>query len=177
MPIIEALKTTIEKTLGSRLPKFENETRLILSKVVMLQTPSLVQGDAILYMTNAPFDEFSKFNMDHHIEIKFKENLDEYRNVLKTKKNPLIADQELAIEMANLNVQRKVNPMNDIFNTNETIATDTQHKEQELIVVASLIDKLPNLGGLARTCEVLGVKTLILSAKSLIDKPDFTNLR
>jgi len=47
----------------------------------------------------------------------------------------------------------------------------------ELIVVASLIDKLPNLGGLARTCEVLGVKTLILGLKSQAEKSDFTNLR
>ncbi|KAM8702973.1 hypothetical protein ACLKA7_005334 [Drosophila subpalustris] len=176
VPILEALKTSIEMTLGSRLPKFENETRLILSKV-MLQTSSLRQGDAILYMTNAPFDEFNKFLLGMHTTVEFEDNLDEYRNVLITKKKPSIADHELPrIEMANLNVQRKVNPMNDIFNTSETMATDTKHMDQELVVVASLIDKLPNLGGLARTCEVLGVKTLILSAKTLVDKPDFTNL-
>ena len=33
-------------------------------------------------------------------------------------------------------------------------------RRQPLIVVASLIDKLPNLGGIARTCEILGARSL-----------------
>lgn len=157
-------------TLGSGLIKFKNETRLVLSKVMSQNTSQI--ANAILYMTNAPFDEYSKGSMSNYLG-----DVNAYRNVIITKKNPSTAANELSIEMANLNVQRKVNPMNDIFNTIETNAINAQYNEQELIVVASLIDKLPNLGGLARTCEVLGVKTLILSAKSLVEKSDFTNLR
>lgn len=36
-------------------------------------------------------------------------------------------------------------------------------RRHELIVVASLIDKVPNLAGLARTAEVLGAGTLVLA--------------
>jgi tRNA G18 (ribose-2'-O)-methylase SpoU len=36
-------------------------------------------------------------------------------------------------------------------------------RRHELIVVASLIDKVPNLAGLARTAEVLGAGTLALA--------------
>ncbi|KPI92963.1 putative methyltransferase TARBP1 [Papilio xuthus] len=44
-------------------------------------------------------------------------------------------------------------------------------KKGELIVVASLIDKLPNLGGLARTSEVFGIKTYVIdSLRHLQDK-------
>ena len=35
-----------------------------------------------------------------------------------------------------------------------------RRRRQPLIVVASLIDKLPNLGGIARTCEILGARSL-----------------
>ncbi|XP_034486638.1 uncharacterized protein LOC117791092 [Drosophila innubila] len=174
LPVLETLKTAIESTLGSKLHTFENETRLTLSKVMdyTSKMDNHPQANVILYMTNAPFDEYSKFGMNYQL----KNHLDEHRNVLITKKKLSTAALELPIEIDNLNVQRKANPMNNIFNTDETIAMDSQHNEQDLIVVASLIDKLPNLGGLARTCEVLGVKTLILSAKSIVDKSDFTNL-
>jgi len=157
-------------TLGSRLLKLESEARLLLSEIIF----GFPSGDIILYMTNAPFDEFDK---TFSISKDLKSRLDEYRNFLLKKKNTSNTSHEMSIQMSNSNVQRKVNPVNDIFNTNGTIVMDKPHNEKELIVVASLIDKLPNLGGLARTCEVLGAKTLTLSAKSLVDKPDFTNLR
>ncbi|XP_075974651.1 uncharacterized protein LOC142975593 [Anticarsia gemmatalis] len=43
--------------------------------------------------------------------------------------------------------------------------------QSDLIVVASLIDKLPNLGGMARTSEVFGVNTYVVdSLRHLTDK-------
>lgn len=46
-----------------------------------------------------------------------------------------------------------------------------------MFVIASLIDKLPNLGGIARTCEVLGIRNLVMNCKRDIEKKDFKNLR
>lgn len=46
-----------------------------------------------------------------------------------------------------------------------------------MFVIASLIDKLPNLGGIARTCEVLGIRNLVMNCKRDIEKNDFKNLR
>lgn len=46
-----------------------------------------------------------------------------------------------------------------------------------MFVIASLIDKLPNLGGIARTCEVLGIQHLVVDSKMHTEKPDFKNLR
>ena len=36
---------------------------------------------------------------------------------------------------------------------------------QDIIVVASLIDKVPNLAGLSRTCEVRGVPAFAVYAR------------
>jgi hypothetical protein len=44
----------------------------------------------------------------------------------------------------------------------------------DLIVVASLIDKVPNLGGLARTVEVLGAGALVLSDLRFASEAGFT---
>jgi hypothetical protein len=43
----------------------------------------------------------------------------------------------------------------------------------DLIMVASLIDRAPNLGGLSRTCEIFGAGKLIVNNKKIInDKGD-----
>lgn len=45
-----------------------------------------------------------------------------------------------------------------------------------LIVVASLIDRVTNLGGLARTCQVFGASTLVVNNLSCVEKREFTAL-
>jgi tRNA guanosine-2'-O-methyltransferase len=46
-------------------------------------------------------------------------------------------------------------------------------RRQEIIIVASLLDRPPNLGGLARTCEVFGAGGLVLGDASIVKHPQF----
>jgi len=46
-------------------------------------------------------------------------------------------------------------------------------KDRNPIVAASLIDKIPNLAGLARSCEVFGVESLVLANKSVAKNSQF----
>ena len=45
-----------------------------------------------------------------------------------------------------------------------------------LVVVASLIDRAPNLGGLCRTCEVFGARALVLGSRQVLDDVQFKSL-
>lgn len=47
---------------------------------------------------------------------------------------------------------------------------------QSLIIVASLIDKTPNLAGLARTCEVFRAESLVISDRSITKTHQFTSI-
>lgn len=47
---------------------------------------------------------------------------------------------------------------------------------QDLIVVASLVDKVPNLAGLARTCEVFGSSRLVLADARVTKDHQFTSI-
>jgi len=47
---------------------------------------------------------------------------------------------------------------------------------QELIVVASLIDKLPNLAGITRTCEIFRAKRLVVGDLSIQSDPSFSKI-
>jgi tRNA G18 (ribose-2'-O)-methylase SpoU len=58
----------------------------------------------------------------------------------------------------------------------EAIATAQTKARQELIIVASLIDKVPNLAGLARTCEVFRASKLVLADVSITTHPQFASI-
>ena len=52
---------------------------------------------------------------------------------------------------------------------------ECSHKGK-LILIASLIDKPTNLGGMCRTCEVFGAATLVVSDRKLLEDRSFTSL-
>ncbi|KZC03901.1 putative methyltransferase TARBP1, partial [Dufourea novaeangliae] len=83
------------------------------------------------------------------------------------------------------NIQKKIIPAvsvklspNDIFSTiRESISYKRVLSDEEgIIVVACLIDRIPNLGGLARTCEIFNVKELVLANLNQIKDKEFQNL-
>lgn len=47
------------------------------------------------------------------------------------------------------------------------------NNKQDIIIVASLVDKPQNLGGIARTCEIFGVKQLVVSNLKQIEDKEF----
>lgn len=71
------------------------------------------------------------------------------------------------------NVQKKIDPFAaaHIGNTSE-VATS----KANLIVVASLIDRAPNLGGLSRTCEVFGVRQYVLNNVQFVKNKEYQSL-
>lgn len=52
----------------------------------------------------------------------------------------------------------------------------TQKPDSHLIVVASLINRAPNLGGLARTCEIFACENYIIESLKLIENSEFKAL-
>ena len=53
---------------------------------------------------------------------------------------------------------------------------EREHEWAPLIVMASLVHKLPNLGGLARTAEIFGAQKLVLHDRRLIKHEQFRNV-
>ena len=70
-------------------------------------------------------------------------------------------------------VQKKIIPWNQMFDLQQESKKEPRHLD--LIMVASLIDRAPNLGGLSRTCEIFGAGKLVLNNKKIIEEKDFLN--
>lgn len=56
-------------------------------------------------------------------------------------------------------------------------AETIKRSQQELIVVASLVDRIPNLAGLTRTCEVFKAAGLVVADKSVVEDKQFRLIR
>ncbi|GFR26875.1 probable methyltransferase TARBP1 [Trichonephila clavata] len=77
------------------------------------------------------------------------------------------------------NFQKKIIPVKDILeggNNQDIYFEEKQICKDGLIVVASLIDRIPNLGGLCRTCEVFGVSEFVIATLQYTQDKQFQNL-
>ncbi|KAL2737261.1 putative methyltransferase TARBP1 isoform X1 [Vespula maculifrons] len=80
------------------------------------------------------------------------------------------------------NIQKKITPVKSVTSIENNIGMmSLQHSisniiDESIIIVASLIDRPANLGGLARTCEILGVNELIIGNLQYTKGKEFQNL-
>ncbi|XP_052739621.1 uncharacterized protein LOC112058570 isoform X2 [Bicyclus anynana] len=97
-------------------------------------------------------------------------------DMLKIKRNVNLVNKEFDNSKETGTIQKKYVPwknMSDILVYDD----ENKNKKTELIVVASLIDKLPNLGGMARTSEVFGVQTYVVDSLRHMQDRQFQGLR
>ncbi|XP_035907885.1 uncharacterized protein LOC118510334 [Anopheles stephensi] len=80
-------------------------------------------------------------------------------------------------------VQRKIVPLKSLEPSQELLLGLPQHlcvkkmdSTEGLIVVASLVNRAPNLGGLARTSEIFAVKQFVINSLQDIDNKEFQAL-
>ena len=51
-----------------------------------------------------------------------------------------------------------------------------RRRERGLVVVGTLIEKIPNLGNLVRSCEVFGVEELIIGNADIVNNSEFKKI-
>lgn len=88
-------------------------------------------------------------------------------------------EENTASEISNF--QRKIMPM-DMLNLGIQEACESKHRngagkrKQDLIVCASMIDKVPNLAGLARTAEIFAAERLVIPDASVTKMDNFKSI-
>jgi tRNA G18 (ribose-2'-O)-methylase SpoU len=69
-------------------------------------------------------------------------------------------------------IQKKFVPWKWMFDSSK----EDLHKNNGMILIASLIDKPTNLGGLARTCDVFSASELVIGSMQYVVDKQFTSL-
>lgn len=86
------------------------------------------------------------------------------------------------VQMDELNYQKKINPWKlltaseEIYEYSNNSTKKRSVSEEGLVVVASLLDHFPNLGGLCRTCEIFGANKYVVSSLKVINDQQFQSL-
>ncbi len=80
-----------------------------------------------------------------------------------------------------VNFQRKIIPLNALNLAMESqrqikLLNVAGQRKQQLIICASLVDKVPNLAGLARTAEIFAADRLIIPDISVVKMDNFQNI-
>jgi len=80
-----------------------------------------------------------------------------------------------------IDVQKKIMPWNILPSADDTalnseLEKKRDSKKSELILCAVLIDKIPNIGGLCRTCEVFGANKLLVASNRYLTDPGFKSV-
>ncbi|XP_054732953.1 uncharacterized protein LOC129240907 isoform X1 [Anastrepha obliqua] len=158
------IKEGIASAIGPRLNELLNDVRFLLPYIYLSNPTDFY--DILMFITMAPAEEYLS-SMDYS-------RYEASRCIFSKKRSS--SAKEIPTSSSNLtNMQRKMNPENDICAVSSLMRSETA-AESEMFVVASLIDKIPNLGGIARTCEVLGIQNLVLSSILLVEKEDFRSV-
>jgi hypothetical protein len=95
---------------------------------------------------------------------------------------PLVAAPSLS--SAADDFQRKILPLQDLLSeSNEearardlVVSSVRGRKRHDMIVVASLVDRIPNLAGLARTCEIFNAAKLVMHDLSVVQDDVFVGI-
>ena len=90
-------------------------------------------------------------------------------------------DEGMAPKEGPMNLQRKVIPLDALNLAMESqreikLRNAAGQRKQQLIVCASLIDKIPNLAGLARTSEIFAADCLVIPDKSVCKMDNFQQI-
>lgn len=107
--------------------------------------------------------EFKHF--DSIVGIGLPDEIKKYFGTPKTLNESLETPEALDI------IQRKMTPWTQISQSKEQVK-----KLTDLVVVAVFVDKAANIGGLSRTCEIFGVKELIVHNAKITDDKEYKSL-
>ncbi|XP_026813112.1 uncharacterized protein LOC113553786 isoform X1 [Rhopalosiphum maidis] len=132
-------------------------------KNICIELPRLLN---ITHEESFPIKWFNDFLEAMNNDDKYDLSLCAVSSFIEKNTSPVSSNEVIVLDNAQ-NAQRKYIPSQPL---------DEHTSKSMLIVVASLIDKVTNLGGLARTCQVFGASTLVVDNLSCVEKKEFTAL-
>lgn len=135
----------------------------------------LTDRDDIDFITESQFEEnLSQSQINHLRHPIGKDEKDIWTTQQLNKKKPIISPIKSVVQSPLL--QTKSGAWNTIMEVDNETNTGKEITRSDLIVVASLVDKPPNLGGICRLSDVLGAGLLTIHDMSISKHPQFKNV-
>ncbi|KAL1490835.1 hypothetical protein ABEB36_013461 [Hypothenemus hampei] len=122
-------------------------------------------------LNQVQYSEWTNWNIESHTLLRSTKENSQFskatdRYLRKTKRNcPEDDGSEFGFEMSH--IQKKNVPRN---------SDDFDWKYNDFLLIASLIEKPQNLGGLSRTCEIFGIKDVVFHNANIVQDKEFRSL-
>lgn len=113
----------------------------------------------------------------HSIQLQDRVGDNLQRKIIPSDEQALISGGDLQ-EPWNLSFEHLNQLRGPVYDQQDLLIASKRSREakQKIILVASLIDKIPNLAGLARSCEVFQAEKLVLADHSITKTHQFTSI-
>ncbi|XP_015117795.1 probable methyltransferase TARBP1 [Diachasma alloeum] len=162
--------------------KFDSEENWDLHSI-FYQIPRLTNVSVDEWISVEVFQLLS-FRYMLNVTVPIRHNPDNDLSEIETPtvlKEPVTPDADSSHNEDFADIQRKIIPSTSGISTTDSMPTlMTRQKlitnDTGLIVIATLIEGFPNLGGLARTAEIFCAKELVLKSKRYTENKDFQSL-
>lgn len=148
------------------------------------QTLVGISGDVLMRVSEKDVDLLTEDEFAKYVDTKQKLNLN--KAIGKSLKSLWIKERKIiylrpVITDFNLKSNTDQSPLQTKSGALNVLSEDVAHEQRsvhrsDLIVVSSLVDKPPNLGGICRLCDVLGAGLLTLNDIRVKDHPQFKNV-
>ncbi|KAI9494149.1 hypothetical protein BDB00DRAFT_928434 [Zychaea mexicana] len=122
------------------------------------------------YVESCPFENPHRRNI-----VKFSDSINIEEEEEKDKSDE---KKEQAVN-EDVSYQKKIMPWEMMLETDVELTKDlvkSKRRRNDLIVVASLVDRVPNIAGLCRTCEIFNASLLVVNNIKMKEDFGFTNI-
>ncbi|XP_043464072.1 uncharacterized protein LOC122499663 isoform X2 [Leptopilina heterotoma] len=144
---------------------------------IYYDVPRLANMSSDELISPTEFENYGFIQLEKHSLTLFDNSNSLTRLQLIRNKVKSQGSQEKNEELKNdclVDLQKKIVPDKlAIFNNTDS---EEMTKNESIIVVASLVERIPNLGGIARTCEIFGAGELVIANKMFIENKEFQSL-
>ncbi|XP_042008836.1 uncharacterized protein LOC121757352 isoform X1 [Salvia splendens] len=168
----------VPATLMDRVIDFLNETREDL-RSSMAKDAAAIQSESIHIDERPKCPETLDSNGGHSTNQLGKELLYDFQRKISLSKNEKLETGSATFldkgtsRGSLLDMENEDHLLDQLLNTRGEIGEKLKASRQQIIIQASLIDRIPNLAGLARTCEVFKAAGLAIANKNVLNDKQF----
>ena len=157
----------------SRTAKTEKHASIIYKGLASVFDSSIIDKFRVKFGLTETDQSMMADSQPLEQEQENEESTDEQQQFTKNKNSEDLNDS------TELNFQRKITPWSEMDIQNELnprAVIEKSRKRQSVIMIASLVDRIPNLAGLSRTCEIFAAEKLILPYLNVLEMNEFKTI-
>lgn len=166
----------VPATLMDRVINFLNETREDL-RCAMAKDAAAIKNESLLVDNDGKCKETSGNLTERQtsavdISLDFQRKITVSKHEMQSFASTVLSENEVPLNSL-LDIEKEDQLLERVLHLKTVAFEKSNASQQDIILVASLIDRIPNLAGLARTCEVFRASALVIADKNVVKDKQF----